>query len=217
MNSKHFSRFSPGVSPLANLLLFNHFSAIVFVLPLARRDVRVAEGARLESVFTRKGNRGSNPRLSASLLLQRTHKGRIWTGMRRPTPGLPRRTAHWGTLEPGPAAYPQRKAPEGRGSVRGFQGSGANGLATGRRKPGRGPAPGTVAALETQRPLGARLLGRAGSNPPLPRETLSREPPSAGFPRRSVVSGGSRSPSAPMFSKRNHAPDRVSSCSSTWP
>jgi hypothetical protein len=30
----------------------------------------VAEGARLESVFTRKGNVGSNPTLSASLLLQ---------------------------------------------------------------------------------------------------------------------------------------------------
>src|ERR1700693_1064722 len=33
-----------------------------------RRDGRVAEGARLESVFTRKGNVGSNPTLSASLL-----------------------------------------------------------------------------------------------------------------------------------------------------
>src|ERR1700680_3711174 len=31
-----------------------------------RRDGRVAEGARLESVFTRKGNVGSNPTLSAS-------------------------------------------------------------------------------------------------------------------------------------------------------
>ena len=30
-----------------------------------RRDGRVAEGARLESVFTRKGNVGSNPTLSA--------------------------------------------------------------------------------------------------------------------------------------------------------
>ena len=29
----------------------------------------MAEGARLESVFTRKGNVGSNPTLSASLLL----------------------------------------------------------------------------------------------------------------------------------------------------
>ena len=34
-----------------------------------RRDGRVAEGARLESVFTRKGNVGSNPTLSASFLL----------------------------------------------------------------------------------------------------------------------------------------------------
>jgi hypothetical protein len=33
-----------------------------------RRDGRVAEGARLESVFTRKGNVGSNPTLSASLI-----------------------------------------------------------------------------------------------------------------------------------------------------
>jgi hypothetical protein len=33
-----------------------------------RRDGRVAEGARLESVFTRKGNVGSNPTLSASFL-----------------------------------------------------------------------------------------------------------------------------------------------------
>ena len=32
------------------------------------RDGRVAEGARLESVFTRKGNVGSNPTLSASPL-----------------------------------------------------------------------------------------------------------------------------------------------------
>src|SRR5580704_9788765 len=33
-----------------------------------RRDGRVAEGARLESVFTRKGNVGSNPTLSAIFL-----------------------------------------------------------------------------------------------------------------------------------------------------
>ncbi len=33
-----------------------------------RRDGRVAEGARLESVFTRKGNQGSNPCLSAMFL-----------------------------------------------------------------------------------------------------------------------------------------------------
>ncbi len=32
---------------------------------LSWRGVRVAEGARLESVFTRKGNEGSNPSLSA--------------------------------------------------------------------------------------------------------------------------------------------------------
>jgi hypothetical protein len=35
----------------------------------------VAEGARLESVFTRKGNVGSNPTLSASILLILIHLG----------------------------------------------------------------------------------------------------------------------------------------------
>ena len=35
------------------------------IFPTCRRDGRVAEGARLESVFTRKGNVGSNPTLSA--------------------------------------------------------------------------------------------------------------------------------------------------------
>jgi hypothetical protein len=35
----------------------------------SRRDGRVAEGARLESVFTRKGNVGSNPTLSAKLFI----------------------------------------------------------------------------------------------------------------------------------------------------
>src|SRR5215475_2188522 len=39
-----------------------------------RRDGRVAEGARLESVFTRKGNVGSNPTLSAM------HFSRVNTG-----------------------------------------------------------------------------------------------------------------------------------------
>ncbi len=39
------------------------------------------------------------------------------------------------------------------GMVRGFQGEGANCLAAGRRKTGKGPRPGTVARLETQRPL----------------------------------------------------------------
>jgi hypothetical protein len=38
-----------------------------------RRDGRVAEGARLESVFTRKGNVGSNPTLSAITLLILLH------------------------------------------------------------------------------------------------------------------------------------------------
>src|ERR1700683_2039186 len=40
---------------------------VVIVPPSSsRRDGRVAEGARLESVFTRKGNVGSNPTLSAT-------------------------------------------------------------------------------------------------------------------------------------------------------
>src|ERR1700674_1526758 len=51
-----------------------------------RRDGRVAEGARLESVFTRKGNVGSNPTLSASpfilLLLPCAHTT-IHTGKSR--------------------------------------------------------------------------------------------------------------------------------------
>src|ERR1700752_1594667 len=37
-----------------------------FLPSFRRRDGRVAEGARLESVFTRKGNVGSNPTLSAT-------------------------------------------------------------------------------------------------------------------------------------------------------
>jgi len=37
------------------------------LIPLARRDVRVVEGARLESVCTRNRTKGSNPFLSASL------------------------------------------------------------------------------------------------------------------------------------------------------
>jgi hypothetical protein len=40
----------------------------VLFLSSSRRDGRVAEGARLESVFTRKGNVGSNPTLSAIFL-----------------------------------------------------------------------------------------------------------------------------------------------------
>src|SRR5207249_6364726 len=42
-------------------------SQIVPSVDSRRRDGRVAEGARLESVFTRKGNVGSNPTLSAIL------------------------------------------------------------------------------------------------------------------------------------------------------
>jgi hypothetical protein len=44
------------------------FSKVVSAHCSRRRDGRVAEGARLESVFTRKGNVGSNPTLSASFL-----------------------------------------------------------------------------------------------------------------------------------------------------
>ena len=42
-----------------------------------RRDGRVAEGARLESVFTRKGNVGSNPTLSASFQITAKHAGSV--------------------------------------------------------------------------------------------------------------------------------------------
>jgi hypothetical protein len=41
------------------------FSGAIVLPRFRRRDGRVAEGARLESVFTRKGNVGSNPTLSA--------------------------------------------------------------------------------------------------------------------------------------------------------
>ena len=70
----------------------------------------------------------------------------------------------------------REKGFEGRGGVRSFQGAGANCLATRRRKRGRGPAPGTVASLETQRPLGARLLGKVGSNP-VPHQKSKRGAP----------------------------------------
>ena len=42
---------------------------IIFATPRIRRVVRVVEGARLESVYTRKGIEGSNPSLSAISLL----------------------------------------------------------------------------------------------------------------------------------------------------
>jgi hypothetical protein len=63
---------------------------------------------------------------------------------------------------------------EGRGRVCSFQGLAADCLAAGRRKRGRGPAPGTAASLETQRPLGARLPGEVGSSPPF--RTTQRVP-----------------------------------------
>ena len=50
-----------------------------FPIDSRRRDGRVAEGARLESVFTRKGNVGSNPTLSAKLF-----KIRELPGLRNP-------------------------------------------------------------------------------------------------------------------------------------
>ncbi len=40
----------------------------LFLQPFKRRVVRVVEGARLESVYTRKGIEGSNPSLSADML-----------------------------------------------------------------------------------------------------------------------------------------------------
>src|SRR4051794_1016951 len=45
------------------------------------RDGRVAEGARLESVFTRKGNVGSNPTLSA-ITFFRVTPGRVMRNVR---------------------------------------------------------------------------------------------------------------------------------------
>jgi hypothetical protein len=51
----------PICGPLQGVLPFRSRTACL------RRDGRVAEGARLESVFTRKGNVGSNPTLSAML------------------------------------------------------------------------------------------------------------------------------------------------------
>ena len=77
------------------------------------------------------------------------------------------------------------------GECRWFSRPDANCLAAGRRKRGGGPAPGTVGDLETERPLGARLLGRLGSTPAAStssRFALSRRalPPSA---LRSAVAG----------------------------
>ena len=53
----------------AQRLPTDHYLQQIFWQQMVRgRDGRVAEGARLESVFTRKGNVGSNPTLSASSL-----------------------------------------------------------------------------------------------------------------------------------------------------
>ena len=105
-------------------------------------------------------------------------------GVRIP-PSPPKRLSHEPTS---PRAHEKvienKKGFEGRGSVRGFQGAGANCLATRRRKRGRGPAPGTVASLETQRPLGARLLGKVGSNPPLSAKKIEPTSPRAHEPTR---------------------------------
>ena len=54
----------PKISAVASHSTFRHEDG-----PVTGRDGRVAEGARLESVFTRKGNVGSNPTLSASFLV----------------------------------------------------------------------------------------------------------------------------------------------------
>jgi hypothetical protein len=53
---------------------FSHADAILI---RCRRDGRVAEGARLESVFTLTGNLGSNPSLSAIPFSQSTENTRI--------------------------------------------------------------------------------------------------------------------------------------------
>ncbi len=61
---------------------------IYFFVALLRRGVRVAEGARLESVYARKGIAGSNPALSASqaaaiaafFVLSRCHSFRMSSG-----------------------------------------------------------------------------------------------------------------------------------------
>src|SRR3989475_12640892 len=68
---------------ICSLFAGAYASQVVRSVDSYRRDGRVAEGARLESVFTRKGNVGSNPTLSASFLLSslqltfllREHKG----------------------------------------------------------------------------------------------------------------------------------------------
>jgi hypothetical protein len=81
--SRHCSHCSRGdvheVSPLSDKLLVSSkhkpskrgskFEGSVCKVLKHRRDGRVAEGARLESVFTRKGNVGSNPTLSAIPLI----------------------------------------------------------------------------------------------------------------------------------------------------
>ncbi len=43
-------------------------------MKVQRRGVRVVEGARLESVYTRKGIAGSNPALSASAFINYRRK-----------------------------------------------------------------------------------------------------------------------------------------------
>ena len=57
---------------LQSLATTHHLQQIFWPQNGRRRDGRVAEGARLESVFTRKGNVGSNPTLSASSVTSST-------------------------------------------------------------------------------------------------------------------------------------------------
>jgi hypothetical protein len=68
---------------------------------------------------------------------------------------------------------------EGRGCVHSFQGSTANCLAADRRKQGRGPAPGRLGRLETQRPLGARLPAAVGTKSSRP-DQLEHSPNGTG-------------------------------------
>ena len=53
------------------------------LIPLERRDVRVVEGARLESVCRGNSTEGSNPSLSESLLVVAHGSGFSWSGLQK--------------------------------------------------------------------------------------------------------------------------------------
>ena len=65
------------------------------LIPLSRRDVRVVEGARLESVCRGNSTVGSNPTLSANLIFEfpedfsRTCENRFLSAKTHPSPGFP--------------------------------------------------------------------------------------------------------------------------------